>query len=254
MSPPPPPPPPPSLDLLRQQNAATSSAIIDYLADHTDFLKLAAYEGHLTVTRDAEDDAKLAQGIALAQSKGVIDPDFVPEPYQEIDVLGQTPDQVADTILAAVQQIEQQSGPDQTTTGKIIVLVGLSGTGKGTTVTKLREKLLSQSNDGDNVVTWSNGNIFRAVTLLAVTWCAQNNNHTEDDISAALTPQHLAEFMPMLSFEKNASDGHYDTHIQGLGLDLWVSQIQNTELKAPAVSKYIPTVAEVTQVSDLLID
>ena len=39
----------------------------------------------------------------------------------------------------------------------------------------------------------------------------------------------------------------FDTKICGLGLDLLVSEVQNTELKVPKVSKNIPTVAEVTQ-------
>ena len=41
---------------------------------------------------------------------------------------------------------------------------GLSGTGKGTTVAKLQSLL-------PNASCWSNGNIFRALTLLAVTYC-----------------------------------------------------------------------------------
>jgi hypothetical protein len=42
-------------------------------------------------------------------------------------------------------------------------------------------------------------------------------------------------------------NGKFDTRINGLGLDLLVSEVQNTELKVPKVSKNIPTVAEVTQ-------
>ena len=45
--------------------------------------------------------------------------------------------------------------------GGVLALVGLSGTGKGTTVEKLKSKL-------PNAITWSNGNIFRSLTLLAV--------------------------------------------------------------------------------------
>jgi len=222
-----------SPELLKKQNAETSSGVIDLLADDSDFQKLSKYEGDLTVARDREDDEKLEKGIDFAKAKGVIDPDFKPEPYVQIDVLGKTPDQVADTIIETVDK--NSDG------GKVIVLVGLSGTGKGTTVAKLRSKL---EQSGSGVVTWSNGNIFRSVTLLAATWCEQNN---VDDISKALTKDNLQSFMGMLSFGKNG-DGNYDTHIKGLGLDLWVSQVQNTDLKAPKVSKNIPTVAEATQV------
>lgn len=51
--------------------------------------------------------------------------------------------------------------------------------------------------------------------------------------------------MDMLSFGK--FNGKFDTKISGLGLDLLVSEVQNTVLKEQKVSKNIPTVAEVTQ-------
>ena len=66
------------------------------------------------------------------------------------------------------------------------------------------------------------------------------------DKEKALTKENLASFMDMLSFGKN-EEGQYDTRIQGLGLDYYVSKVQNTELKSANVSKNIPTVAEVTQ-------
>ena len=219
-----------SLELLAKQNAETSNAIITHMADNADFVKLAKYEGTLTMTRDQEDDEKLQVGIDYAKSKGVIDPNFVPRPYQEIDVLGKTPAQVAQVILQSVQGVD--SG--------VICLVGLSGTGKGTTVAQLRAQL---EETNKTVVTWSNGNIFRSVTLLAATWCEQNN---VTDIQQALTKENLESFMGMLEFGK--FDGSsYDTRIQGLGLDLYVSQVQNTVLKSPKVSQNIPTVAQVTQ-------
>jgi len=222
-----------SLTVLKQQNAETSNAIIDFFQSNQDFDKLAKYEGDLTVKRDKEDDDKLQVGIDYAKDKGVIDKDFVPAPYVDIDVLGKTPDEVASVI------IDQVGGA----ASGVIVLVGLSGTGKGTTVTKLRQGLES-GEPHKKVVTWSNGNIFRSVTLLAATWCEQQTPPAE--LQQALTKENLASFMSMLSFDK--FDGtNYDTRIRGLGLDLYVSQVQNTTLKSPKVSKNIPTVAQVTQ-------
>lgn len=220
-----------TLGVLKKQNAETSAAVINLFEDDDSFKRLAKYEGDLTVSRDKEDAEKLQKGIDFAKEKGVIDPDFKPEPYVPIDVLGKSPDQVADAIL-------EKFGD-----GKILVLVGLSGTGKGTTVAKLRQKLEAS---GKSVVTWSNGNIFRSVTLLAATWCEQNCGAFDKE--KALTKENIAAFMKMLKFGKNA-EGQFDTHIDGLGLDLWISHVQNTELKTPKVSKNIPTVAEFTQVS-----
>ena len=93
-------------------------------------------------------------------------------------------------------------------------------------------------------VTWSNGNIFRSLTLLAVTWC-ELFNLPDFDPDAALTPSNLAGFMKMMKFDK--FDGKWDIQVKGLGLDFLVSQVSNTLLKEPKVGKHIPTVAERTQ-------
>lgn len=112
-----------SLKLLEQQNAQTSNAIIEHYSNNDLFQKLAKYEGDMTIARDKEDDTKLEKGIKFAQQKGVLDPQFKPSPYHEIDVLGKTPDEVADEIIQLVNA--QKKGK-----GGVICLVGLSGTGK----------------------------------------------------------------------------------------------------------------------------
>jgi len=102
--------------------------------------------------------------------------------------------------------------------------------------------------NGQKVVTWSNGNIFRSVTLLAATWCERNLDKQEFDADKALSKANLQDYMTMLSFGKFANHGTvFDTRIRGLGLELLVSEVQTTDLKSPKVSKNIPTVAEFTQ-------
>ena len=162
-----------------------------------------------------------------------------------MDVLGKTPDEVAQSILSSC-------GENDLEHGTVIVLVGLSGTGKGTTVAELQSSLERR---GKQVVCWSNGNVFRSVTLLAVAWCDQHNAGAFD-AAKACTPDNLRQFMAMLSFGEataaKAEDGEptvgaFDTRICGMGLDLRVSQIQNTLLKDPRVASNIPAVAEYTQ-------
>lgn len=225
-----------SYSLLKLQNADTSNAIIDGYSTSEDFVQLSKKEGDLILGRDQEDADKLQVGIDFAKQKGVIDPNFVPEPYVTIDVMGKSPDDVSNEILGYVEKRKKE----HTDAGAVIVICGLSGTGKGTTVAKLIEKL---SKDQE-VVSWSNGNIFRSVTLLAATWCEQSGCDGFD-ASRALTKENLANFMSMLSFDK--FNGKFDTRIRGLGLDFYVSEIANTVLKEPKVAKNIPTVAEVTQ-------
>lgn len=179
---------------------------------------------------------KLAKGIQSAIDKNVLPANLVPEPYKIIDVLGRTPTQVAQRIISDIS--------DAAKTGCVIVLCGLSGTGKGTTVAQLKSML-------PNAQTWSNGNIFRSITLLSARWCAKQTKETGNDvpIEAALTPENLATFMKCLSFGKYAVDGGFDTRIfsEDLGVDELVGNIQNTLLKGPDVGKNIPTVAEQTQ-------
>ena len=221
--------------LLKKQNAETSNALIEEFKTSDAFAAFSKSEGDLIIGRDAEDAEKLQVGIDYAKDKGVIDPNFVPEPYVTIDVLGKSPDDVSDEIIGFVNESKQEGS------GSVIVLCGLSGTGKGTTVTKLSDKLAADR----QVVCWSNGNIFRSVTLLAATWCEQQADCDGFDAEKALTKENLASFMTMLSFDK--FDGKFDTRINGLGIDVLVSNVQNTMLKESKVAKNIPTVAEVTQ-------
>lgn len=226
-------------ELLARQNAETSTALIDKLSTSSAFQFLSLKEQELTMNRDIEDAVKLEKGIEFAKSKGVLDPNYAPEPYVTIDVLSKTPDRVAEHIL---DTIKKPSGGGNSHEGSVIALVGLSGTGKGTTVKILREKLESE---GKVVSLWSNGNVFRCVTLLAVTWCEQQPGIDGFDEEKALTKENLEKFMGMLHFGK--FNGKYDTHISGLGLNLYVSQVENTLLKESKVSKTIPTVAEKIQ-------
>lgn len=119
-----------SYELLQKQNADTSNAIIQHWATSEKFAELSKYEGDLTVKRDQEDAEKLQVGIDYAKEKGVIDPKYVPEPYVNLDVLGKTPDQVADEIIEFVNKTNEQAGDKDPSTGSVIVICGLSGTGK----------------------------------------------------------------------------------------------------------------------------
>lgn len=113
-------------DILTQQNATTTNAIIEHYASSTNFIKLATAEGDDIFARDDEDGEKLQKGIDIAKAKGVLDPNFVPEEYITIDVLGKSPEDVADEILSFVRG---SSGPP------VVVLCGLSGTGKVSNIT-----------------------------------------------------------------------------------------------------------------------
>ena len=216
---------------LKKQDASTSAAIISLLEEDAEFVALSKFEGESIVGRDNEDAEKLQKGVDASIAKGVLPVLNPPPEYLTIDVLGKTPDAVCDVILDHMGSAA--------TTGGVVVLCGLSGTGKGTTVARLEERLPAGKTTG-----WSNGNVFRSLTLLAATWCEQQGLAGFDG-AKALTPANLAAFMGMLTFGKFA--GKWDIKIDGLGISALVSEIKNTDLKGPKVSKNIPTVAEQTQ-------
>ena len=91
-------------------------------------------------------------------------------------------------------------------------------------------------------VAWSNGNVFRSVTMLCTLYCQQEG---VDFSEAVLTAENLASWIGMLSFGK--FEGEYDIRIKGLGVDTSVNKIKNTDLKGPLVKGNIPTVAKFIQ-------
>jgi cytidylate kinase len=213
--------------LLLRGDDATSSAIIGAFASDPTFTVFAQKEMDGILARDAEDAEKLSAGIAEAVARGTLEAEPPVEPVTKIDVAGKTADAVAAEIIAALGGAASN--------GCVLVLQGLSGTGKGTTVAKLQEKL-------PRCVAWSNGNVFRSLTLLAVSYCgAQNVSFAPDVFSGRV----LAKLMKCLSFGK--FDGKFDIQIDGFGHDLLVSKVANTTLKEPRVGKNIPSIAKLTQ-------
>jgi len=216
-----------TVELLARQDDVTTKSVISLLAKHPAFQKLAATEANDIVVRDGEDAEKLAQGVRLAIEKGALK-NIEPQPYKNILVQGKSADEVAEEII-------KDLGPAKDK-GCIVILVGLSGTGKGTTISKLKRKL-------PNACSWSNGNCFRALTLLAVQYCTKEGLEEFDE--KVLTPSNLRNWTSMLEF--GMFRGRYDIKIKGLGVDEFVSDIANTKLRGPEVSRNIPMVARVTQ-------
>jgi len=220
-------PPPLTLALLMEADDTTTSAIIHAFKEDSGFRQFATAEMDGIIQRDQEDDDKLAAGILMAVQKGVVEPIPPVELVCAINVVGKTADLVAGEIMAKLG--------DAPSAGCVLVMQGLSGTGKGTTVSKLQTLL-------PRAVSWSNGNVFRSLTLLALKHCEQEGVAFSQK---ALTPQVLQRLIGCLSFGK--FKGEFDIRISGYGYDLLVSEHANTTLKEAKVGKSIPTVAKMTQ-------
>jgi len=214
-------------ELLKAQDDKTSNAVIQCLQDDQCFMELAAKELEGILRRDAEDGRKLSAGVAEAIEKGLLPGDLDPPPYAQIDASGKTADEVASEIIAKLPE----------DSGCVVVLVGLSGTGKGTTADKIKKRV-------ENAVVWSNGNCFRSLTLLAVKHCEDILGLDGFD-AACLTSENLAAWSKMIEFV--VDDNKFDIRISGLGIDVRVSETANTLLKEPRVSRNIPAVAEKSQ-------
>lgn len=211
-----------SAAILSRQDDRTSEAVLSILKGKPAFEALSVAEGNDIVTRDREDDVKLAVGIQFAVNKGVLPKDPHVDEVRKIVVTGKSADEVAQEIINVL--------PSRS--GNVIVLQGLSGTGKGTTVKRLQAALPS-------CVCWSNGNVFRTFTHLACRHCDESGIAFAEDV---MTPELLQSFVRRLAFEK-FEDG-FDVTIDG---STRVGEIQNTTLKMPHISSRVPTVAALTQ-------
>ena len=211
-----------TLELLAKSDARSTNAIIDAFAADSLFASFAAKETSQILERDSEDAEKLAAGIRQAVARGVLPANPPVEPLTSIDVLGKDVDTVCSVMISKLG--------DAPSDGCVMVLSGLSGTGKGTTVAALQAAL-------PRAVTWSNGNVFRALTFLALEHCEASGTTLSERV---LTPELLAALLRRLEFGKAAAAagggaapsstaGAYDTiiHSSSRG-DLRVSQVHRT--------------------------
>lgn len=217
-----------SFEDLKRADDRTTDAIIALFGGDERFEYASAVSTRLTQERDALDADKLSKGIAHSVSRGVLEKYPPVEPVSKINVTGKTADQVADEIITLC-------GPDDASAGRVIVITGLSGTGKGSTTAKLAAKL-------PRSMTWSNGNLFRCLTALAV--AANGSDGVPLD---TLNELNVASWMKCISFVRNPTTAAYDLLVNGYGLSFYCSEAANTLLKAPPVAKALPFVAEVTQ-------
>lgn len=212
-----------SFEMLRRQDDLTSQEVIERLKSSEKFKFLSVFEGNEIIKRDREDEGKLAAGIDISIKKGALMPLVTVPSALKINVVGKPADVVAQEILSHL--------PGKT--GNVLILQGLSGTGKGTTVKKLQSALSS-------CVCWSNGNVFRSLTHLLSAHC---DEHKIDFQTALKDGPLLAALMGRLSFKK-FGEHDFDVVIDGVTR---VSTIQNTLLKMPHIGSRVPSVAEQAQ-------
>ncbi|CAE7285180.1 unnamed protein product [Symbiodinium natans] len=214
--------------LSTSSDFTVTDAIIDRLSDSDLFERLARFEEDLLVKRDEQDAELLQAGIQKGIDEGALKAPSKKPVYQDIDVTTMEADERARYMVTKLPPM---------TEGCVVILVGKSGTGKETTFKKLQAELPS-------AIPWSNGNCFRALTLLAVTHCELEGH--EFDL-ACLTPENLEAWVGMLQVVLEEGSDTIDVRIKGLGIDKKVSEIKDTILKDPPISELLPLVAKSTQ-------
>jgi len=219
-------------DLLKQQDDQTTCGILNVFIHDENFQNVSSLVTQEIIQRDEEDAQKLAKGIQLSVEAGVLPALAEPVEYTQVQVEGKSADEVADEMMTQV-------GQENLDNGCVIVLCGLSGTGKGTTVSKIKSVV-------QKCHTWSNGNVFRSLTKLTALHCKKYNLDLKEAVKDSSL---LQSFIDCLSFVDRNGEGNFDTHIKSddLHVDLWVNDVKNTVLKDPDVSTNIPTVAEQSQ-------
>lgn len=208
------------------QDATAHQRIAEFLSDDEAFRTYSRQEAERIVARDQQDEDKLQAGVQLAIDKGVLPEVAEGQATVDVEVLGRSVDEVCQDIIDHIG--------DAASIGRVLTLEGLSGTGKSTTVARLTELL-------PNSVTWSNGNIFRALTLLATTYAEQQGCSLEE----ATSPDNLDRFVKMLRFSRFGD--LFDIEIDGLGFKHRVSEVQGTLLREPQIGKNVPLVAGACQ-------
>lgn len=211
-------------ELLLRKDDTSSSAVLSMLENDSLFKMMAKKEGVNIMQRDAADDEKLARGIQRSVQKNLL-PVCSPPTARPIDVHGRSAYEVAKEIVGCLSKKE----------GNIIVLQGLSGTGKGTTVDKLRSML-------PKCVAWSNGNVFRCYTYLVLETLEKLGKNISTEVLVD-DPSILKDAVDRVKFKMD-SDTEYDIVIDGT---TGVKSVENTLLKTTQVSKAVPIVAELTQ-------
>jgi len=202
--------------------AHASNLCLSLLSTNPAFLALSQSEGTGIADRDAEDGHMLSAGIMSSLANNVLSPaDKTTVPYTPITVDGKTPAEVSDIIMSSLAP--------PTAGGRVITVVGLSGVGKGTTVATLKASLAATRADknAENVMCWSNGNIFRSLTMLTSLYMQEKGlSDLNEAIAGGGSKELKKTLLGCLTFEVNPATKEFDTHIVGFGVDYWVKDIE----------------------------
>ena len=225
--------------MLRDSSDKTTRYILAYIEASSNtslqslFQSLAEKEQVLLTQRDEVDKVQLQRGIELSIKKGIIPANPVSGKIERLVI---TPDTTVDETVERMMNIfpfyarELKSLKDL-----VITLQGLSGVGKGTTVTCLKRIF-------KNLIIWSNGDCFRALTYLVYKECGNMEKSAIEE--KLLNIEFIQKLCDRLDYVYDDSSNQWDICIDG---KIKLNTIRNTELKKSYISTLVPLVASYTQ-------
>jgi cytidylate kinase len=150
----------------------------------------------------------------------------------------------SDALIFMEERIAKKAG----VLGRLVIMYGLSGTGKGTLSGMLSKKLAKG-------VHFSNGDIFRALTYL-IRLESMEKESSFDYYLGMLTPERVESLLARIQYQSSANGVDY-TIKKGPFESVMLSNIRNSALKT--LSPLVPLVAtrfpqEVIRFSKLVVD
>lgn len=210
--------------LLQAGDDKAINALVSWFECDGTFQMLACKQFEEILQQDKEESVRAAAGLRMAVARGLIPAKPEVEPAFSIDVSQYLADEVAAMVI-------QELG-DATEQGRVLVVNGLDGTGKTTLINKLR-KILPRT------VCWSDDNLFRALTLLAL---QQSDPRSHRITVEALTPEVLSDLLSSLSF--GIFNEKYDIQIVGSDSSVLVSEIADTVLREARLEENLSIITQ----------
>lgn len=212
-------------------NSYYTNHIISRLKHDNRFKQLSRYELESIQCRDKEDADKIKSGIEYSINKNYISPIGKLPQYCPIIADNKTTEEICSDIQKQLKKTNGKKEP--------LILVGLSGTGKGTTAKALHQHI-KQS------LLWSNGNIFRIIYWQCLDRGITKNKYqqgkiTDEDIDATIL-KILDKVSVQIVNEK--IDIICTTHD---GKNYHIHEIENSILKDPSVESMVEFLAGKTQ-------
>jgi len=226
------------VEFLARETTDSLQAIIDAYKSNPNFKAYSQY----AIAVQRRHDEQIVKCIEFAMLNDLIvrcavSSTRVCTGLQKLDALTQTPDQVANKIIAMVGLTQESL-----LHSNVIALSGPRASGKGRVRARLQEKipeLLRRSHSDSRLHYWKLGTLVRAIALLASTYSDQHKCSLQD----ALNPALMDTYCDLIVL----TEEDLQWAIVGMGMRYTLKDIENGLLRSEQVASSVDLVAEYCQ-------